>query len=118
MANGSDPVISVTPVVAATIKVIKDSQSVDLDDFTKKYKELKAMAREGEKKGEVAKHRKPQIKRSVGVMYDIQFGLEDMSDNLEKITKALSSNEVIITDTVIKVIKEKESSVIDTIDKK
>lgn len=47
---------------------------------------VKVMAREGQKKGELAKHKSPQIKRSLGMLMDVEWGLQDSVELLESLT--------------------------------
>ena len=47
---------------------------------------VKEMSREGQKKGEIAKHKSPQIKRSLGFLYDINWGLEDAEESLDSLS--------------------------------
>ncbi len=55
------------------------------DDLNKKYEELKALARDGKKKGEVAKHSKPQIKRSIGFLWNMKHGVEDAKEGVQSV---------------------------------
>ena len=45
---------------------------------------IKKMAREAEKKAEIAKHKSPQIKRSMDFLLDTKFKVSDAKDLLEK----------------------------------
>ena len=81
-------VIQNDPTVNAAVPIF------DLSEFERKYDELKSMAREGQKKGEIAKHRTPQIKRSMGVLMDLKFGLEDLKELFEKIAKDKAQNNI------------------------
>lgn len=47
---------------------------------------IKEMAREGQKKGEIAKHKSPQIKRSLGFLYEVNWGLEDAEEALDSLS--------------------------------
>ena len=64
---------------------------VDIDSWNKKYELLKAQARNGEKRGEVAKHRSPQVKRSIDVLMDFEYLIEDISEPLERVIHSVSS---------------------------
>ncbi len=59
------------------------AMSSKFDDLNKKYEELKALARDGKKKGEVAKHSKPQIKRSIDFLWDMKHGVEDVKEGVQ-----------------------------------
>lgn len=94
---------------AHSVKYIKQ-----LEELNKKYEEVKNIAREGRKKGEVAKHSKPQIKRSIGFIFDIKFGIEDLKDSMEKLIDSQLRGEVLDGDTLLYVkdkIEEMESIV-------
>ena len=85
-----------------------------LEELNKKYEEVKNIAREGRKKGEVAKHSKPQIKRSIGFIFDIKFGIEDLKELMNKLIDSQLKGEVVDGDCLISVkdrIDEMESIV-------
>ena len=65
------------PVVYASL--------VDMESMNKKYALLKAQARNGEKKGEVLKHRSPQIKRSTDILMDCEYLIEDINEPLDNV---------------------------------
>ena len=78
MANGNgNAVINNDPMVNVPV--------FDLSVMQKQYDAIKQMARDGLKKGEVAKHRTPQIKRSLGCLMDINFSIEDIRELMVKV---------------------------------
>ncbi len=74
-----------------------------LEELNKKYEEVKNIAREGRKKGEVAKHSKPQIKRSIGFIFDIKFGIEDLKESMDKLIDSQLRGDVVDGDILLNV---------------
>lgn len=57
----------------------------DLDGLVKKFEQYKVIARQTEKKSEVARHKSPQIKRSVGFLMDVKNEVEDVTEVIDKL---------------------------------
>ena len=53
------------------------------------YAAIKEMAREADKKSEVAKHKSPQIKRSVDFLLSAQFDIEDVKELLVQASESV-----------------------------
>ena len=85
------------------------------DDLNKKYEELKALARDGKKKGEVAKHSKPQIKRSIGFLWDMKHGVEDVKEGVQSVIDWIFNEKPLNTDEVLK-LKDKVNNLDKLID--
>lgn len=81
--QGIDNQVANMPVVYGSM--------VDIDSWNKKYELLKAQARNGEKRGEVAKHRSPQVKRSIDVLMDCEYLIEDISEPLERVIHSFAN---------------------------
>ena len=56
-------------------------------ELEKHNKEIKELARDGKIKGEVAKHKSPQVKRAMGYLMDYKFKLDDANDILGSLAK-------------------------------
>ena len=78
--------------------VMGDIPMINLDLIQEQLNAAKELARKGQKHGEVGKHRSPQIKRSIGFMYDVLFVAEDLEEKINKLLKAAESNEVSMED--------------------
>ena len=48
---------------------------------------MKIQARNGEKSGEISKHKSPQVKRSLGFLFDMKHGLEDINEIVDSFTE-------------------------------
>ncbi len=72
------------------------------NELNKKYEELKSLARDGKKKGEVAKHRKPQIKRSIGFLWDMKHGIEDVKEGVQMVVDWMFNEKSINTVDVLR----------------
>ena len=57
------------------------------EELEKHNKEIKELARDGKIKGEVARHKSPQVKRAMGYLMDYKFKLEDANDILSSLSK-------------------------------
>ncbi len=75
-----------------------DIPMINLDLIQEQLNAAKELARKGQKHGEVGKHKSPQIKRSIGFMYDVLFVTEDLEEKVNKMLKAAESNEVTFDD--------------------
>ena len=59
--------------------------------FQAQYAAIKEMAREANKKSEVAKHKSPQIKRSVDFLLSAQFDIEDVKELLVQASESVGT---------------------------
>lgn len=70
------------------------SQFIDLDLIQEQLNAAKVLARKGQKQGEVGKHTSPQIKRSIGFMFDVMFASEDLEAKVNKMIQAHNSDDM------------------------
>lgn len=69
-----------------------DTAVLDFDWIQSKFKEIKELARQNDKKSELVKHRAPQIKRSLNFLYDVKFHTQDLKENLDQIMKSFQGS--------------------------
>lgn len=122
--DGVQPPNSETPKGVAA-GLVGGSQSVEnadvaamnnkFNELNKKYEELKSLARDGKKKGEVAKHRKPQIKRSIGFLWDMKHGIDDVKEGVQTVIDWIFNEKPLNTDDVLK-LKDRIGEIEELID--
>jgi hypothetical protein len=76
------------------------SQNFNITELNRELASLKKMGREAKKVAEVEKHKKPQIKRSIGFVIDVNYGLEDIESNANKIVDALQNKDTVDIDWI------------------
>ena len=87
-----------------------------LQDLNKKYEEVKNIAREGRKKGEVAKHSKPQIKRSIGFIFDVKYSIEDLKELMSNLIDSHLKGDGVDGDSLL-LVKDKIEEMETVVDK-
>ena len=74
--------------------------------------EVRKESRDAQIRNEAMRHRSPQIKRSMTFLMDVNFKIEDLSDNLSRVIQSFTSgvgdiNDVINLNSHVELIKEK-----------
>lgn len=83
---------------AAAYEIV--SQNFNITELNRELASLKKMGRDAKKAAEVEKHKKPQIKRSIGFVIDVNYGLEDIENNANKIVDALQNKSSVDIDWI------------------
>lgn len=83
------------------VGVIESSQFYDIGDITERIKQAKALARSGQRSGEVGKHSSPQIKRTMGFLFDIKFTTEDVEEKFDKMISAFNSGSQVSEEDIV-----------------
>lgn len=82
--------------------VVINTESLPVINFEELKKELlkvKTLARETERRAEISKHRSPQIKRSVGFIYDVKNAVADSEElvlKLKSVEMDVSAQQVVL----------------------
>lgn len=78
------PAVGVTaagqPLQIVYDRAAVDSLRAEMAKLREQNNAIKKMARDAERKGEVAKHKSPQIKRSLSFLLDLKFELQDFKE--------------------------------------
>ena len=104
MLDGPQQVSNPESVQMQALRVQQEKLQVQCDA-------IKSMAREAEKKAEIAKHKSPQIKRSMDFLLDAKF---EVSDAKELIEKAISHDGDIYS--ILCSLAEKMNTISDKVD--
>ena len=103
LPNGQQP-----PVIGGAARVVAGAPQVQIvydtaaiDGLKAEVARLKAqndvvkqLAREAEKKGEIAKHKSPEVKRSLSYLLDSKFDLQDMHEIMQVAASANDFNSI------------------------
>ena len=73
------------------VDILESDMLFNLEEITERIKQAKALARSGQKSGEVGKHSSPQIKRTMGFLFDVKFTTEDIDEKFDKLITAVNS---------------------------
>ncbi len=91
-ANNSQDSTGAYVQPAVTFHILQKEEMLDLQYFKNKMEELKSENRKSKIMAEKARHRSPQVKRSIGVMMGLKFDLEDVKEDITRIVQLNKSN--------------------------
>ena len=97
-----------------SFQVLQKEDMMDFQYFKSKMEELKNENRKSKIMAEKARHRSPQVKRSIGVLMGLKFDLEDVKEDISRVASVNKNN----TDLIKKLetMDNKISSSVDVLD--
>ncbi len=78
-----------------TFQVLSKQDLMEFNNFKLKMEELKNENRKTKVLAEKARHRSPQIKRSISVLMNLKYDLEDVKEGIGKIASGAESSDVV-----------------------
>ena len=80
---------------SVTFQILSKQELLEFNNVKLKMQELKNENRKSKVLAEKARHRSPQIKRSIGVLMNLKHDLEDVKEGIGKIANNAESNDVV-----------------------